>query len=311
MQYKRKHYSRSRRRRMKYGRRRRINFKRFIPFLFFLIFAIVSMSLLIDYAIDSVKRNRENIQLSQEYSESFVQETPAPSDVPDTEVSVDVFDEQIEIPSKFRTLSGQIPQKARKLYQQNNDLVGWLYIPGIVSLPVVYRDNEYYLTHAFNGKRDSGGTLFLDENHPLTEEAQHLVIHGHNMHDSSMFGILRSYEKQGIMKGHAFARFSTMYAPEDYVVFAVMRVKPNINSTRYFNYIGRPAFENADVFNDFLSEVRRRSMYDIPVDVQPTDALLTLATCIEEDRLAVFFRRVRDNETVEELQAQVDKAVAQ
>jgi len=174
---------------------------------------------------------------------------------------------------------------------------------------VVYRDNDYYLTHAFNGKSDSGGTLFLDENHPLTESAQHLVIHGHNMHDSSMFGILSSYEKLGILKSHAFARFSTMYAPEDYVVFAVLRVRPETNSVRYLNYIGRPSFRDANEFNDYIGELRSRSMYAVPVDVQPTDALLTLATCIEDDRLVVVFRRLRDGETKEQLQEQVDRSV--
>lgn len=278
--------------------------------MFFLVVGIISLSLLIDYAVDSVKRDRMNAQLAEEYSEMFVQATPEATEVPIAEVLIAATAEpQIEIPAKFRSLSGKVPQQAQKLYKQNKDLVGWLYVDGIVSLPVVYRDNEYYLTHAFNGKHDNGGALFLDENHPLTESAQHLVIHGHNMHDSSMFGILRSYEKIGILKSHAFARFSTMYAPEEYVVFAVMRVKPETTSTRYFNYIGRPYFENADVFNGFISEIRRRSMYDIPVDVQPTDALLTLATCIGDDRLAVFFRRIRDSETVGQLQAQVDKAV--
>lgn len=301
-----------RRRRMLRAWHRNVIFKFFIPFVIFLIVAVVSLSLLINYAVDSRNRKQENVQLSREFSEVFVQEEPVITVVPETEPPLaPEQSQQPEIPMKFRSLSGNVPQQAQKLYRQNNDLVGWLYINGVVSLPVVYRDNEYYLTHAFNGKHNKGGTLFLNEKHPLTEEAQHLVIHGHNMYDSSMFGILRSYEKLPILKSHAFARFSTMYAPEDYVVFAVLRVKPEFNSVRYLNYIGRPSFENAFAFNSYISELRRRSMFDIPVDVQPTDALLTLATCIDNERLIVVFRRVRDNETTEQLQAQVDMTVSQ
>ncbi len=37
-------------------------------------------------------------------------------------------------------------------------------------------------------------------------------------------------------------------------------------------------------------------MYAIPMDVKPSDALLTLSTCLEENRLVVIARRQRDGE---------------
>jgi len=294
----RRHYRNHKRR---YG----IRWRRFIPFVLFLVTGVVSLALLVNYGIHSLQRWRDNRELAAEYSEAFV-EAEIPLEEPT--VSAEPTAAPLELKNSYRDMSGQPISKIQNLYSQNHDLVGWLYIKGIVDLPVVYRDNEFYLTHNFKGQKDKGGALFLDENHPLTEETQNLVIHGHNMHDSSMFGIVSSYAQLGVVKGNPFATFSTMYAPEHYVIFAVVRVDPNVDSHEYFGYIGNPTFSNAEDFYQYIDEVRKRSMFDIPVDVVHTDSILTLATCVEDDRLAVFFRRVREGEGQSELRAQVEQA---
>lgn len=75
--------------------------------------------------------------------------------------------------------------------------MAWLRIPDVVSLPVVCRDNTYYLNHDFFGRESDSGTLFLDEAHSLEYGTQYMVIHGHNMYDGSMFGLLSHYRKSG------------------------------------------------------------------------------------------------------------------
>jgi len=274
-------------------------------FIFFLAIGIFALIRLVDYGVDSVRRKQENARLSREYTDAFAGEE---ADLSQEAQSQPVATPQAVLLDSYRSLKGDVSQRAKNLYKQNNDLVGWLYINGIVDLPVVYRDNEYYLTHNFKGKKDSGGALFLDEYHPLTEQTQNLVIHGHNMHDGSMFGILRSYDDLDVVKSHAFARFSTLFAPEDYVIFAVLRVVPNQYDSDYFPYIGKPRFSSTDEFYSYTNELKQRSMFGIPVDVRPSDGLLTLATCIGDDRLVVAFRRVRDGESRESLQTCVDLA---
>ena len=50
------------------------------------------------------------------------------------------------------------------LYEINSDIVGWVNIGnGLLSTPVMQRDNEYYLTHNFYGEEDNHGQVFLDE----------------------------------------------------------------------------------------------------------------------------------------------------
>lgn len=291
--------------------RYRIVWQRFIPCAAFIIMGAVSLSLLISYGASSISRKHANAQLAIEYSEAFIQEeataapAPAVTEAPAAPAALSV--PQPMPVSTFRSLEGKPMSQAQKLYKQNKDLVGWLYVKGIVSLPVVYRDNEYYLDHNFNKKADKGGTLFLDENHPLTEQTQNLVIHGHNMQDSSMFGILSTYINPGVVRSNPFATFSTMFAKEDYVVFAVMKVDPDVHSYRYFSYIGKPTFKNEADFYSYTGEMKEKSLFTIPVDVKPSDSLLTLATCVEDERLVVVFRRLREGETKKGLQALVQE----
>ena len=200
-----------------------------------------------------------------------------------------------------------LPEMAR-LLERNPDTVGWLYIQGIVSLPVVFRDNEAYLNCDFDGNISDAGTLFLDENHPLTPSAQHLLIHGHSMHDGSMFGLLTHYQRLSSLRAHPLISFSTLWAAEDYVVYAVARLSSVPGDPRYFGYANRPAFVSDSDFYGYASEVLKHSLYDIPVDVRPDDALLTLSTCLDQDRLVVFARRLRPGETKESLSAAVARA---
>ena len=200
-----------------------------------------------------------------------------------------------------------LPEMAR-LLERNPDTVGWLYIQGIVSLPVVFRDNEAYLNCDFDGNISDAGTLFLDENHPLTPSAQHLLIHGHSMHDGSMFGLLTHYQRLSSLRAHPLISFSTLWAAEDYVVYAVARLSSVPGDPRYFGYANRPAFVSDSDFYGYASEVLKHSLYDIPVDVRPDDALLTLSTCLDQDRLVVFASRLRPGETKESLAAAVARA---
>ena len=52
-----------------------------------------------------------------------------------------------------------------------------------------------------------------------------------------------------------------------------------------------------------------RSLYSIPVDVRADDALLTLSTCLDDDRLVILARRLRDGETEAGLRAQLGETV--
>ena len=207
--------------------------------------------------------------------------------------------EQVAEAAVFHRTDLDILPKMRKLTQENPDTVGWLNIPHVVHLPIVYRNNTCYLDHDFTGAENASGTLFLDENSPVNSDTQNLLIHGHNMYDGSMFGTLTHYRWQDFLHQHPLITFSTLWEKESYAVFAVMLVSSKTDDPRYFNYFSSPTFASAADFNAYIAEVEARSMYESPLDVRPDDALLTLSTCYKDDRLVLLARRLRPGEARE------------
>ena len=209
------------------------------------------------------------------------------------------------IPELFHLNSGTILGDMAAPYAQNPDLVAWLTIPGTLDLPILYRDNTYYLTHDFTGQSNASGALFLDESHPLTSGTQNLLIHGHNMRDGTMFGRLTQYRSLPYLKAHPIFRFSTLYEEEEYAVFAVIRMPLDPADANFFNYYAYSRFHSLSDFSAFARTVRGHSLYQIPVDLAPSDALLTLSTCLDTEHLLVMARRLRPGESADALSAQV------
>ena len=57
-------------------------------------------------------------------------------------------------------------------------------------------------------------------------------------------------------------------------MFAVLQVSSKTGDANYFNYFSNPVFASASDFDAYIGEVQARSMFQIPVDVEPDDALL-------------------------------------
>ena len=77
-----------------------------------------------------------------------------------------------------------------ELLSKNSDTVGWIKIDGTsVNYPVVQTsDNDYYLSHAFNKKKNSGGWIFADYRVDFEDFGKNTIIYGHNMNNKTMFG---------------------------------------------------------------------------------------------------------------------------
>lgn len=211
--------------------------------------------------------------------------------------------------SAFQKIGNSPLSRFESLLKANPDIIGWLSIKGELDLPVVYRDNEYYLTRDVNRKKSTAGTLFLDENHPLAASAQYLVIHGHNMKDGSMFGRLQRFLELGYLQKHCIVQFDTLYQEDTYVVFAVLVVSENVHEAAFVNFLGYPSFSSSDQLMEFVNSLMDKSKFAIPVNVDASDTLLTLSTCYGDDRLIIVARRVRPGESASSLKAMVGYAL--
>ena len=82
------------------------------------------------------------------------------------------------------------------LQERSPNIKGWLFAEGTnVDYPVVQTDNnDYYLTHLYNGEANASGALFLDYRNNGLFMDQNTVIYGHHMQNGSMFGSLNLYK---------------------------------------------------------------------------------------------------------------------
>ena len=236
--------------------------------------------------------------------------TPAPTPTPEAQV----VDEPLPTPNE-NTIVLSLPtepppqESFAELLRYNPDTVGYLTIGEIVDLPVVQRenDNEYYLTHAYSEEEAREGALFLDGANRLSDE--NLIIYGHNMRNGTMFGELSSFGKREFLLKNALVRFDTLYENALYVPFAMFEASMDENDGHYFD-VRQIVFDETS-FELFVLKLRGRSVFDVPVEVEYGDQLLTLVTCSYNDddgRYIVALRKLREGETEEEIRALMAEA---
>ncbi len=101
------------------------------------------------------------------------------------------------------------------LLEANPDTVAWVYIPNTdINYPVVRgADNEYYLSHDFDGTQGwlaSFGTVFMDYRDVPDWTDQAYFFYGHHMNDGSMFADIAAMADQGFFDS---ARTIYLYSP--------------------------------------------------------------------------------------------------
>jgi len=229
--------------------------------------------------------------------------TPTPVAAPATDMPVPV-DEPIPTPDADTVVialptAPPVQDSFKTLLAANPDTVGFLEIEGMLSLPVVQRqnDNEYYLDHNFEGAKAREGTLFLDGMNRLTPEDDCLIVYGHNMKNHTMFGRLSAYGDISHLRQYPVVHFDTLYDNRAYVAFAAFPASMVPGDAHYFDV--RNFIFDEDGFDKFVLKLQGRSVFKAPVDVRYGDRLLLLVTCDysnREGRFLLALRQLRPDE---------------
>ena len=263
------------------------------------------------------KNDKGVIQTDQIIQATFVNDRQRNTDIPKTGYADQGPDTTVEQPAVAEDLT--------QAYAQNDDLVGWLKAGDGIDLPVVQSDNTYYLDHGFTGEENKNGTLFLNMNNQLFPADDVLLIHGHNMKDGSMFGTLSKFERYDYACEHPIVTFQTIRDEEPvyYVPISVFNASMLPDHSSYFDITqivfpddeeggeeDPSTFRQSTAFKTYLEEILAESLWVSPVDVNVDDKLLMLITCsydLEDGRLVVVCRKLRDGETPEEVAGRFDK----
>ncbi len=215
---------------------------------------------------------------------------------------------------------GEYPQQMqlsfRTLYNLNKEIRGWLSFHANgnqdflnIEYPIMYSgDNEKYLTVDFNGNKNKNGALFFDMRAKLNsieDTNPALIVYGHNMASGQMLaGLNKFIGNVNNARVAPMITMNTLFANGQYKVFAVVITDESALQERYFN-VRRTQFGSDEDFLAYIEDLRARSLFDYPVDVQAGDELLLLSTCtvpssakIDDGRLTVIARKVRSGESM-------------
>lgn len=184
------------------------------------------------------------------------------------------------VPQTTEEVLPQNPINFEELKNINEDLYGWLKIPGtVIDYPLAQSSNEddnYYLHRDYKGNYDFAGTIYSQRHNTKYFLDRVTVLYGHNMLDGSMFAGLHKFSDPEFFKEN-----DTMYVyiPGHiltYKIFAAYDYDDRhiMNS---FEFYKDEVFEQylKDALNPHAANANVREGVELTVD----DRILVLSTC--------------------------------
>ena len=168
----------------------------------------------------------------------------------------------------------------------NSDTVGWLTVKNTkVDYPVVQtNDNNYYLRRNYNKKKDYNGWIFMDYRNDPNDLDKNTIIYGHNIFYSDvMFSSLRDVTKKSwyTNEENLTITFNSLTQNMKWKIFSIYSI--NVTS----DYLKKD-FDTESEWYDFLDLISERSDYEFDTEVGKDDKILTLSTCLQNDRRLVI-----------------------
>ena len=159
------------------------------------------------------------------------------------------------------------------LKQENEDIVGWLYLEDSpINYPVVQsNDNDYYLRRLVNGEYNIAGSLFMDYRNDSNLEDDNTIIYGHNMKNNTMFGSLQEYKSQDYYDNHKVMYYFT---PEKNYIIELF--------TGYTISVESDIYDLSVIDSSKLEELISKSDFESNTKVTEEDKIITLSTCAYE-----------------------------
>ncbi len=185
--------------------------------------------------------------------------------------------------------TGEIPEKNIDFDELHatisEDIYAWIYIPNThVDYPIFQDpvDNTYYLTHNVDGSEGYPGCIYTENYNSKDFSDPHTVIYGHNMRDTTMFSDLHLYEDQSFFDNN---RYVFIYTEDGQtLVYKIFAAYQTNNSHQLLNF----DFSDPQTLLEYLQNTPMRMqepyIYDDTTEFSEDDQILTLSTCVIQER---------------------------
>ncbi|MBR3002770.1 MAG: class B sortase [Clostridia bacterium] len=206
------------------------------------------------------------------------------------------FEELVEIAEDKEQKAKDIKEDTiniEELYKINSDIIGWIKIDDTnINYPVMQTKDrpQFYLRKDFYKKYSQWGTPFLAENCDI-QTSDNLIIYGHHINNSKMFGELEKYRNKDFYKNHKNIKFYTKDNLTEYEIISVFRTTAN-SEFKYYEFVNA---NNEKEFETFVTKCKELSFYNTENNAEYSDKFITLVTCdysIKNGRLVVVAKKV-------------------
>lgn len=247
------------------------------------VLIIIILVILLNDARSRIKeQNRiQNIQLEKQESIEY------------NKIETNDFEEASQCQEK------QILKEYKKLYEQNNDLYGWIKIENTnINYPVMFTPNEpnFYIDKNWDKdicKNNVGTSIWIDGR--TTEDTRNIIIYGHNMHFGMMFGSLKKYYSESYYEEHKYIEFDTLYEKQTYEIISVVKTQDygeNINEYQFYDHI---QLNSEKEFQEYIDNAKKNAEYETGITAEYGDNLITLSTCdnyLANGRLIIIAKKI-------------------
>lgn len=178
-----------------------------------------------------------------------------------------------------------------KLQKKNKDVIGWIQFENFyLSYPIAHDPgNSYYLTHTIDKKENKSGSIYVPVQNNGNFADTNTIIFGHNMKNGTMFGLLGRYKEKAFFELNQTFYIYTPNSEKRYQIFSVY-----VGDEKGVSYTIFGAKD--DAYGKFLEELKKKSMYDTGVSVSKENSIVTLSTCVSEDkakRLIIHAKQIK------------------
>ncbi|MDO5409095.1 MAG: class B sortase [Lachnospiraceae bacterium] len=165
------------------------------------------------------------------------------------------------------------------LLEINADTIGWIQIPdSAVNYPILQAgDNDKYLYRTITGESNKAGCIFADYRNQQPFADANTTVYGHNLLNGKMFNDLMNYEKKDWWKTHPDIYIQSENGTYLYQVYSCYRTIADSQAYE-FNLQN-----NTEEFKNFLSWTLKQALYPTNCKPKPTDHIVTLSTCTNEE----------------------------
>lgn len=183
-----------------------------------------------------------------------------------------------------------------ELRKINEDIVGWIKNDDKIDYPIMQskESSDYYIHRDIDKKYSYSGSLYIPKNDDINEK--YVLIHGHHMRNTTMFGTLEKYLRRDFFKRHRRFKISNLESVKEYEVLCVFIGKVYDNKFGPFEYYNYRGNLTKDEFKEYKEGVSKLVRVGDISSLSYEDNVVQLSTCwytSSQDRLVVVLREIK------------------